>query len=278
MTSLLSPSRVAEVGSRLQFRTHDGGGGTISLAPSVSRTPDANPVRIRSPKEKVLVQKSLKKSPSKSLEVQQTAKANGSNVEASASSSSSSPCAPSSSLFVQPRTAAQSDQEEVKEFEKPFYFESDHVALKGNADYQSFLKTVCILEAQRMKAIDDLDKLVKAQQDALKDPIAFVRKLQNKEDLKLPKPLNVAEVPSVNWDQYSGSIALEQKHRHRTRLLQSGRFFRSALHCLADSACDSHQLCTLYCNPHLQRAPLITQAEVCVQDHCGTLVFHSLKH
>jgi hypothetical protein len=34
-----------------------------------------------------------------------------------------------------------------------FYFESDHLALKGNADYLNLLKTIAILEAQRIKAI-----------------------------------------------------------------------------------------------------------------------------
>lgn len=34
-----------------------------------------------------------------------------------------------------------------------FYFESDHLALKGNVDYLNLLKTISILEAQRTKAI-----------------------------------------------------------------------------------------------------------------------------
>jgi hypothetical protein len=34
-----------------------------------------------------------------------------------------------------------------------FYFESDHLALKGNADYLNILKTIAILEAQRTRAI-----------------------------------------------------------------------------------------------------------------------------
>jgi len=34
-----------------------------------------------------------------------------------------------------------------------FYFESDHLALKGNVDYLNLIKTIAILEAQRTKAI-----------------------------------------------------------------------------------------------------------------------------
>lgn len=34
-----------------------------------------------------------------------------------------------------------------------FYFETDHLALKGNKDYCEVLKTLVILSAQREKAI-----------------------------------------------------------------------------------------------------------------------------
>lgn len=34
-----------------------------------------------------------------------------------------------------------------------FYFESDHLALKGNKDYSELLKTLFILQAQQVRAI-----------------------------------------------------------------------------------------------------------------------------
>lgn len=34
-----------------------------------------------------------------------------------------------------------------------FFFESDHLALKGNKDYLSLLKTLTILQAQRSRAL-----------------------------------------------------------------------------------------------------------------------------
>jgi hypothetical protein len=34
-----------------------------------------------------------------------------------------------------------------------FYFESDHLALKGNGDYLTLLKTIAVLESQRVKAV-----------------------------------------------------------------------------------------------------------------------------
>jgi hypothetical protein len=41
----------------------------------------------------------------------------------------------------------------------PYCFESDHVALKGNVDYQNLLRTMVMLEAQRAKGLQDLEKL-----------------------------------------------------------------------------------------------------------------------
>lgn len=35
-----------------------------------------------------------------------------------------------------------------------FYFESDHLALKGNIEYSDLMKTLFVLEAQRRRAID----------------------------------------------------------------------------------------------------------------------------
>ena len=46
----------------------------------------------------------------------------------------------------------------------PYCFESDHVALKGNPDYHHLLRTICVLEAQRSKALKDLELLHEAQE------------------------------------------------------------------------------------------------------------------
>ena len=46
----------------------------------------------------------------------------------------------------------------------PYCFESDHVALKGNPDYHNLLRTICVLEAQRSKALQDLELLHEAQE------------------------------------------------------------------------------------------------------------------
>lgn len=42
---------------------------------------------------------------------------------------------------------------ELETEDELFYFESDHLALKGNKDYNELLKTLFILQAQQQRAI-----------------------------------------------------------------------------------------------------------------------------
>lgn len=100
-----------------------------------------------------------------------------------------------------------------------FFFESDHTALKGNLDYQNLLKTVTLLESQRTKAINDLDKLIATEHEALNDPVHFVQKLQQKTEVGIPPRLNVASLPKVQWDQYTSNLdpLNISKHKHMTR-------------------------------------------------------------
>lgn len=114
------------------------------------------------------------------------------------------------------------NDEEVKcpdEEESEFFFESDHLALKGNKDYNAFLKTIVVLEAQRIQAIKDLDELMSARTKAMKDPISFVAQLQNGDLPELPSPQNIAEIPYVDWSQYNISLSdtrirPQTRHRH----------------------------------------------------------------
>ena len=84
-----------------------------------------------------------------------------------------------------------------------YFFESDHLALKGNHDYQMMLRLIAILESQRIQAVKDLEKLHECQAEALADPIQFVDKLQRGIDIGLPKPQKVQYKP---YHQIRGSI------------------------------------------------------------------------
>ncbi|XP_067331918.1 ZZ-type zinc finger-containing protein 3 isoform X2 [Channa argus] len=105
-------------------------------------------------------------------------------------------------------TQSQAAEEEEEEEEEPdvYYFESDHLALKHNKDYQRLLQTIGVLEAQRTQAILDLETLVCHQREALTDPICFVEKLQKKVNLGLPCPQRVVQLPDIAWEQYTSGL------------------------------------------------------------------------
>ncbi|KAM3914790.1 ZZ-type zinc finger-containing protein 3 isoform 1-T2 [Leptodactylus fuscus] len=108
--------------------------------------------------------------------------------------------------------------EEEDEEPDVYYFESDHVALKHNKDYQRLLQTISVLEAQRSQAVLDLERLSHHQRDALTDPIGFVENLQKKVDMGLPRPQRIVQLPEIAWDQYTTTLGnFEREFRNRKR-------------------------------------------------------------
>lgn len=99
-----------------------------------------------------------------------------------------------------------SEEEEEEEEEDLFYFESDHLALKGNSDYSEVLKTIFILDSQRAKAIEDYDKVVELQKEALNDPFAFIQKLKDGKDLEVPDLQIIADVPNIQWSKFKVNL------------------------------------------------------------------------
>uniref|UniRef100_A0A8K9X6I3 ZZ-type zinc finger-containing protein 3 n=1 Tax=Oncorhynchus mykiss TaxID=8022 RepID=A0A8K9X6I3_ONCMY len=87
-----------------------------------------------------------------------------------------------------------------------YYFESDHLTLKHNKDYQRLLQTVGVLEAQRTQSIRDLERLARQQREALRDPVSFVEQLQKQVELDLPRPQRMVQLPDVAWDQYTSGL------------------------------------------------------------------------
>lgn len=75
-----------------------------------------------------------------------------------------------------------------------FYFESDHLAFRGNTDYTSVLRTLAILQTQKIQAANDIEKLAKAEKAALENPEEFIKKLSRGEVNELPGPIAIAEV------------------------------------------------------------------------------------
>ncbi|GFR02506.1 ZZ-type zinc finger-containing protein 3 [Trichonephila clavata] len=99
-----------------------------------------------------------------------------------------------------------------------FNFDSDHPALKNNSDYKELLKTIAVLEAQRSKAIKDLDRLHEVKNEALSDPIAFVERLQKGEKIKFPARQKIYPVPAIDWSKYALNGDTSLSRRQLTRL------------------------------------------------------------
>lgn len=83
-----------------------------------------------------------------------------------------------------------------------FTFESDHLAIKNNRDYQKLLKTLAVLEAQKIQAIKDFEELRRLKDIALKDPLDFVKKIQEKQAPEFPRRQQIVKLPEINWVHY----------------------------------------------------------------------------
>lgn len=111
------------------------------------------------------------------------------------------------------------------ESDDDFYFESDHLALRDDPDYISVIRTIAILQAQRIQATKDIDTISIAERDALNDPEQFLLQLTKGEELNVPGPISVCEVslkissqfpviftvlsfqlPKINFEKYQISV------------------------------------------------------------------------
>lgn len=75
-----------------------------------------------------------------------------------------------------------------------FFFESDHLALRGSADYTTVLRTLAILQTQKIQAAKDIDKLAEVEKKALENPDEFIQQLSRGEMQQLPGRITIAEV------------------------------------------------------------------------------------
>lgn len=97
-----------------------------------------------------------------------------------------------------------------------YYFESDPLALRENQDYQLLINALVKLQAQRAKAVKDVERLLEAREEAMKDPLKFVTALENGENLNLPGPQEIIQIPHIDWEKYNVH-SLTQGMRPKTR-------------------------------------------------------------
>jgi hypothetical protein len=75
-----------------------------------------------------------------------------------------------------------------------------------------------------VQAISDIDKLLEERSKALKDPLAFVERLQRGEKLDLPPNRKLPEMPSINWDKYNLGSLHQKKPETRKSKVTSGKY------------------------------------------------------
>ncbi|XP_005180128.1 ZZ-type zinc finger-containing protein 3 [Musca domestica] len=90
----------------------------------------------------------------------------------------------------------ESDAESVLD-ENVFYFESDHLALRGNRDYTNMLRTIAILEAQRVRVHQQMEELALAKKRYMDDPELFLKKIQSGEPIVAAEHLTIATLPEI---------------------------------------------------------------------------------
>ena len=128
----------------------------------------------------------------------------------------------------------------------PFYFESDHVALKDNDDYRRLVRAFVLLESQRTAALRDVDVLLKLQQQALRDPLDFAHQLRRGcLKAQFPRPRTIAELPTVAWERYTDDVeavlaslggAVHSTRQKQKRQLMSGIRDSARIMCPASSS------------------------------------------
>lgn len=106
----------------------------------------------------------------------------------------------------------QFDNLEVLEMEPEdeFAFETDHLALRGNKDYCNLLKYIVKLEAQKIKALKDIEDLAEAKRNALDDPLTFIGNLKSG-NTSFPPRQTIEELPDIDWTSYGIDASLENE-------------------------------------------------------------------
>lgn len=80
-----------------------------------------------------------------------------------------------------------------------------------------------------MQAVKDIDVLLEARNAALRDPLAFVEKLQRREKMELPVSQRLPEMPNINWDKYNLASLHQKKPETRNSKISSMQYNNSLI-------------------------------------------------
>lgn len=84
--------------------------------------------------------------------------------------------------------------------EDVFHFETEHLALRGNQSYTSLLRTIAMLQAQRIRVHQQIEELENARNLYLENPYMLLEKLRNKEPIisaNYMETINLPELPTI---------------------------------------------------------------------------------
>ncbi|XP_022219333.2 ZZ-type zinc finger-containing protein 3 [Drosophila obscura] len=83
------------------------------------------------------------------------------------------------------------------EDENVFHFESEHLALRGNECYSSLLRTIAVLQAQRIRVHQQIEELEATRKMYLKNPQLLLDKLSSNEPLISDNYIAIAPLPEL---------------------------------------------------------------------------------
>ncbi|KAH8352161.1 hypothetical protein KR084_002387 [Drosophila pseudotakahashii] len=83
------------------------------------------------------------------------------------------------------------------EDEDVFHFETEHLALRGNECYANLLRTMAVLQAQRIRVHQQIDELEATKKVYMDNPQLMLDKLQNNEPLIADNYITTAVLPEL---------------------------------------------------------------------------------
>ncbi|XP_014291707.1 ZZ-type zinc finger-containing protein 3 [Halyomorpha halys] len=85
--------------------------------------------------------------------------------------------------------------------ESLFYFETDYLPLKGNADYLKLMKSLAILEAQRISVCKDIHGLEELKSRSVEEPVLVKQQILEGK-LTCLNRCKVEKVPEIDFSKY----------------------------------------------------------------------------
>ncbi|XP_017070009.2 ZZ-type zinc finger-containing protein 3 [Drosophila eugracilis] len=88
-------------------------------------------------------------------------------------------------------------EDQSLEDEDVFHFETEHLALRGNQCYANLLRTMAVLQAQRIRVHQQIDELEATRNVYLDNPQLMLDKLQNNESIISDNYINTVVLPEL---------------------------------------------------------------------------------